>query len=1242
MENEVLSDNSVNTNIELSDDIKLDLLTPLDKKDDPRVKKYLKHINDAILNPDVRNLALTGVYGSGKSTIIKSYKSKYPDKKILNISLASFNESDNYDDFKDKVQLTILQQIVYSQDSERLPDSRINRIHEIDIWKKAYLLKVFVLLLFVISTYTILKFFINQLNPNNWSLSLDFNWWGFINFLLFIGSSFFIGQFLVKMIANSKINKINLKGEAELGDKIDNKDFLNKHIDEILYFFEKIQIDIVAIEDLDRFNSTEIYRTLRELNFILNNYLENTKNSSFIKVTFLYAVKDDLFLNELDRTKFFDLIIPTIPFVNFSNSKNVLTKKLERIYSGDENLFNTPKSNKDFINTVSAFITDNRLLVNIINEFVIFREQQKLQKEEFNQEKLLALVIYKNLRPKDFSRLHKGKSNIDIIFSNKSKLIKSLINQHTDDIDEIKQEIVIIKQESLENIGQLNTIFLFYLKESLPSGTQSKLKIGSEVKTYTQIIKENIDLMILYTQGINYFNIHDSNYKSNLTFQEIDKQVGYSYSEKYNVIVNENKLIEEKENKIYKLRTSIKELKNETLSKILKEKDLSKDNLREEFKNFYLESEIKEEEYIYNDFLLVFLLENGYIDEHYRFYISTFQKGGISEKDQEFKINIISRVNEPKPFDYELSNIQDIVNELPIYYFTDSRILNINLIDYLIIHKETNSNKLEASLEAISKWDKRSKLFLTEYIYNGIGKDLFIVELARFWEYLWSKIHSDSDFLEKDKKQLLFFMLNNLNNVALVSLDKKKTLSNYIASNVEIIYDYNSDIELKKLKDALSENSLNVKFKELITFKERYKKHFDLIYINNRYEINSNNIGVIVANYIGSNFNLKDYEKFNLSYIYDNDSELTELTDYIEEDNFNSYINNVYSKFKNHQYDDEVNILKILNKKGLREKDAIVFLLSQENKINDLYEIDNISFYGLVFDHNNIEATWSNVFQYYLQSNNILNESLTRYLNDDENYFKLNLEGKINLKTEKDAQLEFITKLISHNDLETDVYKELISCLPMDFELSHDFEFKLIDKNKVELLVKENVIKLSRTFYDAIKETHPELHIDLLVQNEDNYLKFIDDYLIDTADKILIFKNYQISNESKLKLVDQISTTEIDSSQELSEELCAFIINSRSLILPIEKIEGILKQELITEQKINLIVLYESALTNLNIIDFLRNSLPAAYNVVSNSQMMLNDNDYNLKLIKLLQNKGIAGKDNKAKNNKIRVWLNKF
>ena len=468
--------------------LKLSRLSPLDKKNDVKVSLYLNHINDAIEDKEVYNIALTGVYGSGKSTILKSYISKFPNKTFLPISLASFKEVNDYQGFKDEIQLTILQQILYSQSAEKLPESRINRISEINPWNRKYISKVLIVLTFIVFSYFTLKFYLTQINPNNWSFSKSFSYGAFLSTMFFISSLFFIIQFFIKTLINSKINKINIKGEAEISSKGDSTDFLNKYMDEILYFFEKTQTDVVIIEDIDRFNSIEIYRTFREINYILNNYLRNTKKE-YKKVTFLYAIKDSLFENELDRTKFFDLIIPTIPFVNYSNSKNVLTTKLQEIYLDNADDFNLAQSEKEFINTVSTFILDNRVLKNIINEFIIFREQQRTEDEQFNQEKLLAIVIYKNLRPKDFSMLHKGDSNINIAFNSKDILISDSIEKLNLDISELQNQKNTVLAENLKFIKELNTIYLYHIKGKVNSANYEGLSIDGKSHSYSEIIE---------------------------------------------------------------------------------------------------------------------------------------------------------------------------------------------------------------------------------------------------------------------------------------------------------------------------------------------------------------------------------------------------------------------------------------------------------------------------------------------------------------------------------------------------------------------------------------------------------------------------------------------------------------------------------------------------------------------------------------------------------------------------------
>lgn len=79
----------------------------------------------------------------------------------------------------------------------------------------------------------------------------------------------------------------------------------------------------ITIEDLDRFNTHEIFTKLRELNLLIN-LSRDPEN----KIKFIYAIKDDI-VKDKTRTKFLDFIVPVLLVVNSSNSYVFLRNKID-------------------------------------------------------------------------------------------------------------------------------------------------------------------------------------------------------------------------------------------------------------------------------------------------------------------------------------------------------------------------------------------------------------------------------------------------------------------------------------------------------------------------------------------------------------------------------------------------------------------------------------------------------------------------------------------------------------------------------------------------------------------------------------------------------------------------------------------------------------------------------------------------------------------------------------------------
>lgn len=406
---------SITTCIERKRLSPLHALTPDPKTKD--TKYYVKHIKRAVLNKEVRNIALSGDYGTGKSSIVAGFRRTYFAKihKTKVISLltlpndlgdAKTNEEAKLK-IRQKVQQEIFRQMYYGERPQTLNASRYKRIGGLPVYAIMVLFLPFIFLLYQA---------IDMCSPETLGFGNEYPYWAGITISLFAALILYlISAGVFRAIQRSKIKGLGINGMSVNLDEM--SPTFEQAIDEIIYFFKKTRYQIIFLEDLDRFDDPKIYEELRQLNFMINNAKHVHHRHG---VTFIYALKDSLVEECEIRAKLFDIIIPVVPFMTQDNA----AYKIREVFTSAN--FTSQKVN-EMIRILAHYIHDIRTIKAICNTAIIMRDTVSVKSTKL--EEIIAIAAIRELYPQEYEAMRKGNSQLDEVYRNYLTRRQAMINE---------------------------------------------------------------------------------------------------------------------------------------------------------------------------------------------------------------------------------------------------------------------------------------------------------------------------------------------------------------------------------------------------------------------------------------------------------------------------------------------------------------------------------------------------------------------------------------------------------------------------------------------------------------------------------------------------------------------------------------------------------------------------------------------------------------------------------------------
>jgi len=688
---------------------------------------YVSALEAALEDDAIRNIALSGSYGVGKSSILREL-GKRLDGRVVELSLSTLApiEASKLDESvpiqattpTNRIQQEIVKQLLYREDPSKTPASRFRRIERFR-WRRelgtAALLGLAVAVVFLLTRWT-------ARIATTFAALNDLGVWAH----LIVWGAAAIAALMVRWLFYGKLHIKQFSAGAATVTLDDNSvSYFDQYLDEIVYFFEVSDRDIVIFEDIDRFNDSHIFETLRALNTLLNASPQIEK-----PIRFIYAIKDSIFDRigleaegrkletgvlaiedpaqaeavRANRTKFFDLVIPVVPFITHRSARNLATRLLGEIEH---------KVEPELLDLAAQYVPDMRLLKNVRNEFIVFRDRifsGDGEQLDLSETDLFAMMLYKSTHLTDFETIRLGKSNLDTLYKLSRELVAENIKRIEGERRMLRQRLARINGAATRS-AQLGDRLLAHVQRVVAAAGYQRQHATyvferqgksvddlKSVQFWTSFVAADGDPVL---QWRNNFGHTLSFTRSHLATELGDPLDPDSWSEADRDSLNEQ--IEDKAEEI----------------KFLRSADLGDLVRRPEFlvtheKTARSLASVAEE--LLKPGLAYQLVRAGYLNRNFTLYTSTFHGDRVSPAATNFIIHHVERDLMDEHFELGPEDVDAVVRERGKSALKEPALYNIAILDRLLT---TDIDAADIMIRSLVGLGESQTQFLQAYLTAG-------------------------------------------------------------------------------------------------------------------------------------------------------------------------------------------------------------------------------------------------------------------------------------------------------------------------------------------------------------------------------------------------------------------------------------------------------------------------------------------------------------------------------------------
>lgn len=826
---------------------------------------YVDALVLAMKDQTIRNVALSGSYGVGKSSILNEFASRHP-AAVVELSLSTLNPHHDPvvgDELPrqagtttNRIQQEIVKQLLYGVRPEKMAGSRFRRIERFR-WRReipiAILVGAAVALAFLLTTWTrAVAIELGYAHLAAWKIHAV----GF-----FSAASCAL---LVQWLAHGRVHVKQLSaGSATVTLDEKSVSYFDQYLDEIVHFFQATKRTIVIFEDIDRFEDPYIFETLRSLNSLLNSAPDLAR-----PVRFVYALRDSIFeTNSMvamessppalpeergdaqadgapqhkstngsgvrdpgaNRTKFFDLIIPVVPFITHASARDLATQLMAGFIH---------KIDQDLIDLAVRFVPDMRILKNVRNEFIVFRRSifsGKGKELQITQTGLFAMMLYKSTYLSDFERIRTADSSLDDIY----RFYRELVSRRIESVESqlARMETTAVKKEELGARAQRYGDLLANLLSkharvagfnNIETGTYS---VDEEAYSDAQLRQEEFWGKLAQSRSAGILWNHPAGETLQLSRSDIVSEIG-----EIDPVEWSREAVASRDQRTSELLSDIRFLRGASISDLMKGPSSAK--RRPAHVGAAMVAKVQR---VFGPGLAFELIKAGFVDRNFTLYTSTFYGHRSSPAATNFLIHNVNQLIPDAHFLLRADDVDTVLKERGSLSLQDPTFYNVNIFDHAL-SADGKGEVADQFADSVAKLGDVQRKFVQVYCSGGAHAERLIRLVSKRNSLALNFVAIEAEISSDQRLQLASAALSTLGDTPAPQYDQE--LADYLTRNFQ---------ELSFLIDQNLQKPVLSHFVQLLRTQGIRVPHLSavstavltLIIDNNLFEINSQNIEFI-------------------------------------------------------------------------------------------------------------------------------------------------------------------------------------------------------------------------------------------------------------------------------------------------------------------------------------------------------------------------------------------------------------